>query len=236
MPHPTTSLAERFGAIRQRIDSAASAAKRSPQEVTLVAVSKTFGVEAIKAAYDLGVRDFGESYVQEWRGKIDKLPDDIRWHFIGHVQSNKIKDLARGGVALLHSVDRQSVLKAIGKRRETSFPILLQFNVAGEAQKSGAAPGELAPLLEAIWELPNVSLRGLMTVPPQADDPHASAPHFRALSELRDEAQAWLRARDALTEHPCEALSIGMSSDFEVAIAHGATIVRVGSLLFGERS
>lgn len=188
----------------------------------------------LQHVYDLGVRDFGESYVQEWSVKRGLLPDDIRWHFIGHLQSNKVKYFEQY-IHLVHSVDRSSVIKALRKHGVEEQPVMLQFNVAGEAQKSGASPDQLEDLLERVTQTPHLILQGLMTVPPYEDDVELSRPHFVALRELRDRAMAWLDARDLLTRHPCTHLSMGMSGDFEVAIEEGATLVRVGSAIFGKR-
>lgn len=228
------TLAQRFQDIEERKLLAAQRASRDPQDITLVAVSKTFDVELIQQVYDLGVRHFGESYLQEWQSKVERLPRDIKWHFIGHVQSNKIKHFD-GRVHLVHAVDRTSVLKAMRKDAERQHRFLLQLNVGGESQKSGAEPEQLEELLERCVAVPNVSLEGLMTVPPYHEDPELSRSHFIALRKLRDRARDWLERRDLLLEHPCDQLSMGMSGDFEVAIEEGATLIRVGSALFGER-
>ncbi len=232
-PHDS-DLAYNLARIEERILTACTQAGRPREEVTLVAVSKTFDVPALQQAYALGVRDFGESYVQEWSEKHVHLPADIHWHFIGHMQSNKVKYLG-DAITLIHSVSRNSVLKEIAKQMTRPQPILLQFNVGGEEQKSGASPAELEPLLERIIHNPHVTLQGLMTVPPFHDDPELVRPHFKALRDLQRRAIAWLEARDLLSSHPCDQLSMGMSGDFEVAIEEGATIIRVGSAIFGTR-
>lgn len=230
-----TDLKENLGDVQARIARACERAGRSTDDVTLVAVSKTFEASHIEQAYALGLRDFGESYVQEWQEKAAQLAAlDVRWHFIGHLQSNKVKLLA-GEVHLVHGVDRASVVKAFAKHAETQQPVLLQFNVAGETQKSGASPEELEALLERVTSTPALCIQGLMTVPPYENDVERSRPHFIALRGLRERARQWLDARGLLEAHPCTHLSMGMSGDFEVAIEEGATLVRVGSAIFGAR-
>jgi pyridoxal phosphate enzyme (YggS family) len=209
----TPGIAARLDALRARI----------PAAVTLVAVSKTHPAEAIREAYAAGQRDFGENYAQEWREKADALADlrDLRWHFVGGLQTNKVKYLA-GRVHLVHAVDRQYLARELSKRfgqKGAVARVLLEVNTGGEATKSGCAPADAPALAAALGALPGVELRGLMCMPPPEDDPR---PHFRLLRELRD--------RLGLAE-----LSMGMSADWEIAIAEGATIVRIGTAIFGER-
>ncbi len=213
-PDPAgATIAARLAALRARI----------PPGVTLVAVSKTHPAEAIREAHAAGQRDFGENYAQEWREKADALADlaDLRWHFIGGLQTNKVKYLA-GRVAAIHTVDRVELAREISRRfaaKAAIARVYLEVNVGGEGSKSGCAPADAPALAAAVRALPSVELRGLMCMPPPEDDPR---PHFRLLRELRD--------RLGLAE-----LSMGMSADWPIAIEEGATIVRVGTAIFGER-
>ncbi len=207
------SIAERLAEIRAAI----------PAGVTLIAVSKTQPPEAIRAAYAAGQRDFGENYAQEWRAKADALADlaDLRWHFIGGLQTNKAKVIA-GRVAYVHTVDRLELARELSRRlasREARVRVFLEVNVAGEASKEGCRPEEVPALAETVRGLPALDLVGLMCVPPAGADPR---PHFRLLRELRD--------RLGLTE-----LSMGMSADWREAVEEGATFVRIGTAVFGPR-
>jgi len=207
------SVAERIAALRARI----------PAGVTLVAVSKTHAADAIREAYAAGQRDFGENYAQEWREKAEALADlaDLRWHFIGALQTNKVKYLA-GRVAAIHTVDRLELAREISKRfaaKGATARLFLEVNTGGEATKSGCAPADAPALAEAARALPAVAIAGLMCIPPAHDDPR---PHFRALRALRD--------RLGLAE-----LSMGMSADWPIAIEEGSTCVRVGTAIFGAR-
>jgi len=226
-------VAARLAAVRARIDAAARRAGRDPAEVTLVGVGKTHAPELLDAAWASGLRDFGENYVQEWRAKADALAErDLRWHFIGGLQSNKVKYLV-GRVHLVHSVDRASVLDEIAARSERAglvTGVLIEVNVGNEDTKSGCAEADLPGLLARAVSLPGVSVRGLMGIPPFLDA-EAVRPHFRRLRELRDQMRGGV---PGLGEGFRE-LSMGMSSDLEVAIAEGATLVRVGTDLFGAR-
>ena len=230
-------LEQRITELQSRIHAACERAGRRPEDVTLVAVTKTHPVEIVYAAHSLGLLDLGESYVQEWRRKEEAttgLQPRIRWHFIGHLQSNKARFLV-GRVHLVHSVDRLSVVDALGERSAAAgarTPILLEVNVAGEAQKSGCAPEAAEQLALAACSHPGLELRGLMTVAPDVSDPEEVRPVFASLRALRG------RVREALP--PAVAarfteLSMGMTSDLEVAIEEGATLVRVGTALFGAR-
>ena len=208
------SVAERLAALRAGI----------PAGVTLVAVSKTHPAAAVREAYAAGQRDFGENYAQEWREKADALADlaDLRWHFIGGLQTNKVKYLA-GRVAAIHTVDRIELAREISKRfagKGAVARVYLEVNLGGEASKSGCAPAEAPALAEAAGALPAVEVVGLMTIPPPEDDPR---PHFRALRALRD--------RLGLA-----GLSMGMSADWKAAIEEGSTCVRVGTAIFGART
>jgi pyridoxal phosphate enzyme (YggS family) len=217
-------------AVRARIAAAAVQAGRDPAAVTLVAVSKTHGPEAVRAAYARGQRDFGENYVQELVAKAAGLADlvELRWHFIGHLQTNKCRDVA-GRVAMVQSVDSARLARELGRRAVAvgrTVGILVQVNVAREAQKSGCEVGELAAVLAEAEATPGVALRGMMTVPPAAGDPAASRPWFEALRALRDEHGGASRLPE---------LSMGMTHDMAEAVAAGATMVRVGTAIFGAR-
>lgn len=226
------SIAENFQRIRERIAQAARLAGRDPDEVRLVAVTKTKPAAAIAEAMNCGQTIFGENYVQELVGKVAELPAGIDWHFIGNLQSNKVKYLA-GLVGMIHSVDRISLAReidrhwgAIGK----TCDVLIEVNVAREATKGGATSDEVLQLVTAAAALPNLRVKGLMTMPPFFDDPEAARPYFRRLRELAAEVTSAGIAGVEMKE-----LSMGMSGDFEAAVAEGATLVRVGSALFGER-
>jgi hypothetical protein len=221
------TLALRLAALQQRI---ADAARRGDgQPVRLVAVSKRQSIAAIEEAYAAGQRDFAENYAQELRDKRAALAGrDIVWHAIGPVQSNKIKLVL--GCAWIHTIDRASLLDELDRRAAPDVQrVLVQVNVAGEPGKSGVAPGDVPALLDRVAALPHVLCDGLMLIPPLAD-PEATRPHFRALRRLRDELARVARPRVDLRE-----LSMGMSDDFEVAVEEGATVVRLGRVLFGER-
>lgn len=220
----------RLAALQGRLASACARAGRSPDAVTLVAVSKTFDAAAVAEAYALGLRDFGENYVQELSAKQAALAhlEGLRWHMIGHLQRNKARAVVPG-VAMLQSLDSVALAVEVSKRAAEArriLPVLVQVNVGGEAQKSGCAPGALGALLDAVEALPGVSLSGLMTVPPHTEDPAGARPFFDALLALRE-------AHGGPSRLPV--VSMGMTHDLEVAVAAGATMVRVGSALFGSR-
>lgn len=221
---------ENAESVRGRIRAACAAAGRREGEVTLVAVSKTYGAEDVRAAAAAGLRVFGENRVQEAAGKIPLCPGGLRWDLIGHLQSNKAAAAVRW-FDWIHSVDSADLLRRVdrlageaGKRMN----VLLEVNVSGEISKSGMTPAALRETAKIVGDLRNVEVRGLMTVPPICGDPEEARPHFRALRELRDE----VAEREGL-DWP--ELSMGMSHDFEVAIAEGATMVRVGTAIFGAR-
>lgn len=231
-------LEANYNAVRARVDKACERAGRRPEEVTLVAVSKTWPASDLQALYDVGVRHFGESYAQEWEEKAPQLPDDIEWHFIGHLQSNKARLLA-GKTHLVHSVDRNSLIKELSKRskqEDAVSRILLQVNVGEDENKSGVDADAVFGLLEKATSRENLIVCGLMTIPPFEQDPETNRGNFRELAALIDPCRAWLEERGLLEEHPLEEVSMGMSGDFEIAIEEGATIVRVGSAIFGSRN
>jgi pyridoxal phosphate enzyme (YggS family) len=231
------SISENVAAVRERIATAAQRAGRGPQEIALMAVSKTKPPENIHAAYDAGLRLFGENRVQEFAGKAEALRglQDAEWHMIGHLQTNK----ATKTVELFHAVDSVDSLKlaekldlacrSLGKKLD----VLIEINVGGETAKSGIAPDShgLQQLLDAAPRLEALCFRGLMTVPPFSADPEDARPYFRKLRELRDTI-----ATRGLPALAIDQLSMGMSHDFEVAIEEGSTCVRVGTAIFGGRT
>ena len=212
--------------LQERIDRACVRAGREPSEVSLVAVSKAHPDDAVRAAYARGLRVFGENYAQELARKAEALADlsDIRWRFIGHLQRNKIKLVERAS-ATVDTVDSSKLAEAISARavsRGAQVELLLQVNVGGESQKSGCAPSEVGALVESIRALPNVDLRGLMTVAPHYENPDDARPVFAALRELAE-------------AHQLPELSMGMTHDLEAAVQEGATMLRIGTALFGPR-
>lgn len=216
--------------IQQRLRAACERAGRDPASVTLLAVTKTHPPETIQKATRLGLQVFGENKVQEARAKIPLCPVKARWHLIGHLQSNKCRD-AVALFEMIESVDSLALAQEINKRAEQAaktMPILLEVNVAGEASKFGYQPEQMLAELPQINALPRLEIHGLMAIPPYAPVPEKARPYFRRLRELKQQAEAVLGA-------PLPHLSMGMSGDFEVAIEEGATIVRVGTALFGER-
>ncbi|MFN3682796.1 MAG: YggS family pyridoxal phosphate-dependent enzyme [Fimbriimonadaceae bacterium] len=219
MRQPET-LRERLAAVRERIASAAKSVGRNPEEVSLIAVTKTVAPERILEAYEAGQRVFGESRVQEAAPKIAGLPPDIEWHFIGKLQSNKVRKAA-GLFRVIHTLESSSQLKEFEK---LAAPVdaLIEVNLAHESQKSGVPPESLDEFWELASQCKGVRVRGLMTIGPNLGDPEAMRSFFRELRRLGD-------------RFGCEWLSMGMSADFDVAIQEGATHVRVGSALFGER-
>ncbi|MEI8165832.1 MAG: YggS family pyridoxal phosphate-dependent enzyme [Chloroflexales bacterium] len=238
-----SSIAERLDAVRARIAQAARQAGRDPAEVTLVTVTKTHAAALVAEVVSAGAADVGENRVQEAQAKINALVElhpCVRWHLIGHLQRNKARAAAEL-FDLVHSVDSLRLAEALARHvaPDQRLPILLQVNVSGEASKEGfdlqggvanrAALAALLPAVEGVLACPSLEVRGLMTVAPMVPNPEAARPTFRALRELRDEL-----ARRFPTATWAE-LSMGMSDDFAVAIAEGATIVRVGRAIFGER-
>ena len=223
-------LAENLAAVQARIAAACGRSGRDPAEVTLLAVSKNHPADAVAEAVGLGLTTFGENRVQEAKAKIPLSPSRARWHFIGHLQSNK----ARDAVALfgtIESVDSLALAEEINKwagQSAKTVPVLLEVNVAGEATKFGFTPDRLLAELERINALPKIEIHGLMTIAPWSPEPERARSVFRGLRELNESCGKILGA-------PLTQLSMGMSGDFEVAIEEGATLVRVGTALFGER-
>ncbi len=217
-------LRERIAEVERRIEAAARRAGRDRSEITLIAVTKTFPPSLIREAYDAGLRVFGENYVQEFEQKRPELEDltEARFHFIGHLQSNK----ARRAVQLfdaIETVDSAKLARRLDAAAGRELEIMIEVKLSAEESKSGAAPEDLPALIDAIRECPNLRLTGLMTMPPWSEDPEQSRPYFRRLRELAE--------RFNLPK-----LSMGMSHDLEVAIEEGATHVRVGTALFGSRT
>lgn len=220
----SAGIAARVEAVRARIAAACERSGRDPSAVTLVAVSKTHGLDAIADAWAAGIADVGENRVQEAAAKVPALAARgiaPSWHLIGHLQTNKVR-AALGLFDILHSVDSERLARAIDAAAGGPRRALIEVNVAGEASKHGVPPGEAAALAERIANLRNIELMGLMTVAPQADDPEDVRPVFRALRELG-------RAIGL------PALSMGMTGDYEVAVEEGSTLVRVGRAIFGHR-
>ncbi len=221
-------IRERFTIVLARVGAAAYKAGRDASSIRLVLASKTQPSEAIRAAANAGARDFGENYVQEAIAKRAELSDltDIRWHLIGHLQTNKVK-VAASGFALIHSVDSVRLAEALARAQPSPrVHALIEVNLGGEASKTGVAPDGVAAILDAARD--KLEIDGLMTIPPPAASAEAARPYFAQLRELRDRLAT--QSGYALSE-----LSMGMSDDFEVAIEEGATIVRIGRAVFGER-
>jgi len=227
-----TDIVSNIRMIRERIAAAAARAGRDPDGIQLMAVSKTVPPERILQAMDAGITLFGENYVQEAREKIPAIGHNLSWHMIGHLQTNKVKYV----ITLfdwIHSVDRLELARELDKRagqQARKLQVLIEVNVSGEASKSGAEPSQVLELVRQTSGLPHLNVRGLMTLPPYSDDPEQSRPYFQALSQLRDEISV-----AAIPNIRMDELSMGMTDDFEVAIEEGATIIRVGRAIFGER-
>lgn len=223
-------IAANLASLRERIAAACARAGRDPAAVTLMGVSKFQPPEAVRAALDAGLTTFGESRVQEAKAKIPLCPGRARWQMIGHLQSNKCRD-AVALFSMIQSVDSLALAQELDRQCEKAaktLPILLEVNVAGEASKFGYAPAKVLADFRELNQLPRLEIHGLMTIAPYSPTPERVRPVFRRLRELRGECEQLLGA-------PLPVLSMGMSGDFEVAIEEGATVVRVGSALFGER-
>ncbi len=225
-------FADRLAAVRAAMEDAAAKSGRALSEIELVAVSKTHPPEAVLEALDAGLCLFGESRVQEARAKIPLLPSRARWHFIGHLQKNKLRQALALGFELLHGIDSLELardLDRIADEAGTHPRVLLEVNVAGESSKFGFAPEKLRAQMEELLALGRVQIDGLMTIAPFAIEPEHSRPFFAELRELRDQLQREFGV-------PLPQLSMGMSGDFAVAVEEGATLVRVGTAIFGKRS
>jgi pyridoxal phosphate enzyme (YggS family) len=226
-----TTIASNLQAVRNEINTASVKAGRPIGEIKLLAVSKTFAADALRAAYHAGQTCFAESYVQEALEKISALRDlHIEWHYIGPIQSNKTRAIAEN-FAWVHSVDRLKIAERLSEQRPANLPplqVCLQVNISMEDSKSGVAPGEVSTLAHAVANLPNLKLRGLMAVPAPSDDPTVQRQQFAQLHKLRDQLNQQGLQLDTL--------SMGMSHDFATAVAEGATIVRIGTAIFGNRN
>jgi PLP dependent protein len=225
------SIASNLALTRERIARASERAGRRADEITLVAVSKTFPAEAIRAAYEAGLRQFGENRVQEWETKQPRVADlSATWHLIGHLQSNKARRAARlfSRVDSVDSLELARKLDACAAEEAKRLPILIEVQLGNEETKTGVTERELPALAEGVAALPSLELLGLMAIPPFLDEAERVRPHFRKLRELRDDLSKRLG-------HALPVLSMGMSHDFEVAIEEGATEIRVGTALFGVR-
>ena len=228
---PMTSIAENLERVQEQIAQAAAKAARAADEIELVAITKTHSAEKVRDAIEAGHILFGESRVQEARVKIPELPSNLRWHFVGHLQKNKVRH-ALPLFELIHSVDSLALAQDMNRiaEEEGMHPrVLLEVNVASEGRKFGFAPAKLREQMEELLALPRLSILGLMTIPPLAEEAEASRKYFVQLRELRDSLQTDFRVD--LTQ-----LSMGMTQDYAVAVEEGATLVRVGTAIFGERS
>ena len=227
-----SNIAANIARIREQIVRSCQHAGRDPERVRLIAVSKVKPAGQIEEAFHAGQQLFGESYVQEFRDKVDQVKAPVTWHFIGGLQTNKVKYL-RGRVAMIHSVDRLPLAAEIDRqwgRINEVATILLQVNLGDETSKSGCTVEELDPLVRRVATLPHLKVRGLMCLPPQCDDPEQVRPFFRQLRELAQRVDALQLPGVEMRE-----LSMGMSDDFEVAVEEGATLVRIGTAIFGAR-
>lgn len=226
-------LKENLFSVEERIREVCSRCGRSYEEVKLIAVSKTKPVNMLQEIYDAGMRDFGENKPQEIRDKYPVLPDDIRWHMIGNLQKNKIKYII-DRACMIHSVDSVSLAEAVSleaEKRGIVMPVLVEVNMAGEDTKGGLVPEETEAFIRSISRLTNIRIEGLMTVAPFTENPEENRKYFRALKKLLVDING--KNIDNVDMHE---LSMGMTGDFEVAIEEGATMVRVGTGIFGERN
>ncbi|HXF04692.1 MAG TPA: YggS family pyridoxal phosphate-dependent enzyme [Blastocatellia bacterium] len=225
-------LAERIESVRHRIAEALHRAGREAEKVRLIAVTKTVPVERIQEAIEYGVKDFGENRVQEAEKKISYLPQEVCWHFIGHLQSNKVRKAVPlfdwiQSVDSVHLAERLNRTAAEAGRR---IPVLIQVALDREPTKHGIAPEDLGELARALASMPHLDVRGLMAIPPFFEDPQKVRPYFRKLAELLRDLN-----EQAIFSQPLTELSMGMSHDFEIAVEEGATMVRIGTAIFGER-
>lgn len=226
-----TSIADNLERVREQIAEAAAKSGRSADDVALVAITKTHPAEKVREAIEAGQTLFGESRVQEARAKIPDLPAAIRWHFVGHLQKNKIRH-ALSLFEVIHSIDSLALAEDLNRiaEEEGMHPrVLLEVNVAGEGSKFGFAPDKLREQMEDLLELPRLSIEGLMSIPPIAEQAESSRQYFVQLREVRDSLQKDFNV-------PLPQLSMGMTNDYAIAVEEGATLVRVGTAIFGERS
>ena len=226
-------VAENLEQVRKNIELACRKAGRDPKEVTLISVSKTKPVSMLQEAYDAGSRDFGENKVQEIMDKVPQLPSDIRWHMIGHLQRNKVKYIV-DKVALIHSVDSLRLAETIeheAARHNVTVPVLIEVNVAQEESKFGLKTEEVLSLVESVAAFPHIHIEGLMTIAPYVEDPEENRGIFRQLKKLSVDI-----ATKNINNVNMSVLSMGMTGDYQVAVQEGATMVRVGTGIFGERN
>lgn len=224
---------ENIAAVRQRIEEACRRAGRDTQSVTLIAVSKTKPIPMIEEAYEAGSRDFGENKAQDMRDKHDAMKEDIRWHFIGHLQTNKIKYVV-GRAYMIHSLDSLHLAQAIEAecvKKDVHIPVLIEVNAAAEESKFGVTPEETETLIREVSRLPHLQVSGLMTIAPFVENPEENRQYFRKLHDLYIDIQS-----KSIDNVNMSVLSMGMTGDFEIAIEEGATHVRVGTGIFGERN
>lgn len=225
------SIADNIAQVQSRIAEAAARAGRDSAEVTLVAVTKTFSTETVELAAAAGLRVFGENRMQEAAGKIPLLPDSFKWHMIGHVQTNKAKHVV-GLFDCVQSVDSVRLAEALDRHaadQGRQLSVLLQVHLTGKASQSGFQPTELPAIARSVGALTHIRIDGLMAIASFTDDEKTLRAEFRTVRELRD------RLQSVLPDHPCRELSMGMTNDYPIAIEEGATIIRVGRALFGER-
>lgn len=227
-------LKENLAQVEERIQAACNRAGRDRNEVTLIAVSKTKPVEMLQEIYDAGVRHFGENKVQELCDKIENMPEDIKWHMIGHLQRNKVKYIVGNNVELIHSVDSYRLAEEINvqaKKKNVTVPILVEVNIAEEESKFGISAEDAIQLVEQIASLENVRVQGLMTIAPYVVDAEENRLYFRRIKQLSVDI-----GNKNIDNVTMKILSMGMTGDYEVAIEEGATLVRVGTGIFGERN
>ena len=226
-------LADNYNTVLKRVQDACARAGRNPREVTLISVSKTKPVNDLREVYEAGSRDFGENKVQEIMDKVPQLPDDINWHMIGHLQRNKVKYIV-DQVTLIHSVDSVRLAEEIEKqaeKKQTEVNILIEVNMAQEKSKFGLYKDEVISIVKEIAAFEHIHIKGLMTIAPYVDDPEDNRKYFKALKDLSVDIK-----RENIDNVCMDELSMGMTGDFEVAIEEGATFVRVGTGIFGERN
>ena len=226
-------ITENLEQVRKNIDEACRMAGRDPKEVTLIAVSKTKPVSMLKEAYDAGARCFGENKVQEIMDKHPQLPEDIQWHMIGHLQRNKVKYIV-DKVSMIHSVDSLCLAQTIEQeaaKHNVCVPVLLEVNVAQEESKFGLKMDEVLPLIETIADFPHIKVQGLMTIAPYVENAEDNRDFFRQLKKLSVDIEA-----KNINNVSMSVLSMGMTGDYQVAVQEGATMVRVGTGIFGERN
>lgn len=227
-----TEVADNYARIRAHVSEVAHRSGRRPEEITIVCAAKTKGPEAVRAVLAAGATDIGENYVQEARDKIALVPEPARWHLIGHLQRNKAKEAVRL-FTLIHSLDNVALAQELhrqGQKLGVIVRVLIEVNLGGETTKNGVRPDGLEQLLTALTPLSSIRIEGFMVIPPPGPDAEASRPYFRSLAGLREQYRQFSSANIELRE-----LSMGMTDDYAVAIEEGATIVRIGRAIFGER-